>query len=440
MTLLLFIMSYSSCGKNCSKVKIMKKKITLISISFILALFSMSCAKDVKKESSTDVDATTKSSEKVGVESVANGNIEFAFNLYSKLKDENGNIFLSPYSVSSALAMTYGGAKKKTASQMVAALNFPENEKSVHKGFKNLDNLMSSINSKGDVKLAVANSLWPEKTFKFLKEYVKLLKEMYGVTVSPQDFVKAAEKARLNINTWVEDNTNKKIVDLIGEGVLDDVTKLVLVNAIYFKGDWKIQFNKEHTREASFFVGESKNKVQMMSSKAKYRYAEDNSVQVIELPYKGEELSMVVVLPKVKDSLAAIESSMTYKVMQVWEKAMLSKEVNLFLPKFKIEWGTKTLDPALKELGMVEAFSPKADFSGMTGNKDLFIKTVLHKAFIEVNEEGSEAAAATAVVMARASIDGPRPIYFRADHPFLFFIKEKSTGTILFMGRVVDPK
>lgn len=416
----------------------MKKVLSFI-VLIVIAFITTSCAKDMKKEKSPEVDASTHSSEKKGVANIEEGNLKFAFDLYSKLKSKDGNIFLSPYSVSSALAMTYGGAKNNTEKQMAKALQFPYDQKNVHEGFNKFNSHISAINEKGDVNINVANSIWPAKNYTFLENYVNLLKNEYGISILPQDFAKDAEEARVNINTWVEGKTNKKIVDLIGKGVLDKLTKLVLINAIYFKGDWKTQFNKDLTREADFYSAGKNVKIQMMSSKAKYKYAEDNLVQVVELPYKGDDLSMVVILPKNKDSLSIVESSLNSEIMSVWDKAMLIKEVNLFIPRFKMEWGTEALDQPLKDLGMIDAFSPKADFSGMTGKTDLFIKTVLHKAFIEVNEEGSEAAAATAVVMARASINGPKPIFFRADHPFLFMIKENSTGSILFMGRVFAP-
>lgn len=417
----------------------MKSTISSFFTILLLLLISISCAKDVKKEKAPEVDASTHGSEKMSTKSLEEGNMKFAFDLYRQLKNEEGNIFVSPYSISSALAMTYGGAKKDTEKQIAKALNFNLDQKSIHQGFNTIDKLLASVNDKGDVSLTVANSIWPDKNYKFLEEYVNLLKEMYGVTVLPQDFAKAAEKARIDINEWVEEKTNKKIIDLIGPGVLDGLTKLVLVNAIYFKGDWEKQFKKDETREVDFYKKSGTSKVQMMSIKEKYRYAEDNAVQIIELPYKGGDLSMVVILPKDKDSIEVVENSLNEEIIKVWDKAMIKEEVFLFLPKFKIEWGTETLDQPLKDLGMVDAFSTNADFSGMNGKRDLFIKTVLHKSFIEVNEEGAEAAAATAVVMARASVGGPKPIFFRADHPFLFFIKEKSTGTILFMGRFSEP-
>lgn len=417
----------------------MKSTISSLFTISLMMVITMSCAKDVKKEKSPDIDASTESSKKANSLTLEEGNKKFAFELYSKLKDKDGNIFLSPYSVSSALAMTYGGAKNKTEKQMEKALCFPSEQKKVHDGFNKTDKLLELINEKGNVTVNVANSIWPAKNYKFLDDYVKLLKDKYEVVVSPQDFIKAAEEARININSWVEDKTNKKIVDLIGPGVLDELTKLVLVNAIYFKGDWEKQFKEENTQEVDFYAKKGTEKVQLMSMKSKFKYAEDNLAQIIEIPYKGNELSMVVALPKSKDSLSVLENSLSNEIVDVWEKAMSEKEIFLFLPKFKIEWGTEALDQPLKDLGMVDAFYGNADFSGMTGTKDLFIKTVLHKAFIEVNEEGAEAAAATAVVMARKSSAGPRPVFFRADHPFVFMIKENSTGTILFIGRLAKP-
>lgn len=418
----------------------MNKRTLHILITVFMAIVTISCAKDVKKEKSPEVDASTHGSEKANDVTLKEGNMAFAFDLYSKLNKSEGNLFFSPYSISSALAMTYGGAKKSTEEQMTKALHFPYDHKAVHDGFSQINKTLGLINDKGDVSLSVANSIFPAKNYKFLESYITLLKDKYNVSVTPQDFAKAAEDSRININTWVEEQTNKKISDLIGKGVLDELTKMVLVNAVYFKGNWKTQFSEDQTKETDFYNGAKSTKVQMMSTKAKFKYAEDNLAQIIELPYKGEDLSMMIILPKEKDSILSVENSLNHEIMDVWAKAMLLKEVTLFLPKFKIEWGTEAIDGPLKELGIVDAFTPKADFSGMSGEKDLFIKTVLHKAFIEVNEEGSEAAAATAVVMARASMNGPKPIFFRADHPFIFMIKDKTTETILFMGRVTEPK
>ncbi len=405
----------------------MKKVLSRLSITFLLILTSLSCSKEHK--------AVEKA------ESVADGNIRFAFDIYSELKNEKGNLFISPYSISSALAMTYGGAKGDTEKEMAGTLSIPADQEEVHKSFAALEKRFSDINSKGNVKLRIANSIYPQKKYTLLSAYKQLLKENYNIDITPLDFKNQAEKARLHINSWVENKTENKIQDIIAKGTLNASTRLVLVNAVYFKGDWKSQFDKKATRETDFFNNETVTKVEMMFKRGDYQYAENDHVQIVELPYKGDELSMYVILPKQKNGLNKVEPSLTPEYVQSLDIRMMKRKILPYLPKFKIEWGAKAVEPALKKLGMKNVFSSKADFSGMTGKKDIFIESVLHKSFIEVNEEGTEAAAATAVTMRTVSIStGPEPISFRADHPFFFMIREKNTGTVLFMGRVVNPK
>jgi serine protease inhibitor len=351
---------------------------------------------------------------------------ELAFDLYKKLPGENeGNLFFSPYSISSALAMTYGGARSETAEQMEQVLHFGGPE-ATHPAFSYLRKMLNNIQEEGPIKLSVANALWPQKDYAFLPDYLALTKEFYGSKIHPVDYRTDTQGARQKINTWVEEQTNDKIQDLIREGVLSPLTRLVLANAIYFKGDWASRFKNENTRASPFTLPDgSKVDVPMMAQSGDFKLARTDTLQALELPYTGGDLSMLILLPNPGEEL----------VLQFPEELEFREmEVMVQLPKFKLETDFY-LGSTLASLGMPMAFSQQADFSGMNGSRNLFIDEVIHKAFVEVNEEGTEAAAATAVGIRTTSM----PPQFVADHPFLFLIRENSTGTILFIGRVTDP-
>jgi serpin B len=368
------------------------------------------------------------------------GNTAFAFDLYSQLRSQEGNLFLSPYSISTALAMTYGGARGETAAQMAKAMHFGLVQEKLHPAFAALESGLNAVQQKGQVRLAVANSLWPQKGHGFLPAYLDLCKINYGVAVKPLDFAGAAEPARQTINAWVEDRTNRKIQELLKPGIINPDTRLVLVNAIYFKGNWSSQFDKQLTKAGPFHVSAAKTvEIPMMSMRGEFRYAEYATLQVLELPYAGGDLSMIVLLPSGIAELAGIESSLTSQRVNRWLEQLQRKEVAVFLPKFKTT-SQFSLNQTLAALGMTDAFTARADFSGMDGTKNLLISAVVHKAFVEVNEEGTEAAAATAVVMETRGMHIPEePAVFRADHPFLFLIRDNQTGSILFLGRIADP-
>jgi serpin B len=385
---------------------------------------------------------------------IVEGNNRFALELFAKLQNTKGNLFFSPYSISTALAMTHAGARNKTESQMAKVLHFPVSPKqSIDPASKHplekqqfvltFGNIIKDLNKrgqKGAYTLTVANALWGQKNYGFLKEFVDLIETSYGGRLNKVDFIRATEAARKTINTWVEKKTNGKIKNLISEGVLDSITRLILTNAIYFKGNWAKQFKEEKTSDAPFTLADGgKNDVKMMNQKAEFGYMETGTFQALELPYVDEELSMVILLPKKIDALEELERTLTYKNLTQWMAKIHKREVVVFVPKFKM---TSRFDLAdvLKWMGMKDAFSSRADFSGINGKRNLFISAVIHKAYVEVNEEGTEAAAATGVVMRLTSI-GPAPTpVFRADHPFLFLIRDNLTGSILFMGRVANPK
>ncbi len=275
-----------------------------------------------------------------------------------------------------------------------------------------------------------------------MKEFFKLAQDDYGAGLIGVDFINDAEreKTRRTINTWVEDKTNKKIQELIKPGILNTQTRLMLTNAVYFKGDWAVQFDSKNTKDAPFTIApEKKIDVPMMHLKDSFNYADFGVLQILEMPYKGNDLSMVVLLPRKAEDLAELEERITFGTLEQWLKRLNKQEVLVYLPKFKIT-GEFRLAEMLKKVGMVDAFAPNlADFSGMNGKKDLFISAVVHKAFVEVNEKGTEAAAATGIAIGVTSIPTPPPV-FRADHPFVFFIRDIKTNTILFIGRLANPQ
>jgi len=296
---------------------------------------------------------------------------------------------------------------------------------------------LDAIQKKGKVQISVANSLWPQKDHPFLPEYIGLLKQDYGTSVTPLDYAGDTEAARRTINNWVEAKTNHKITDLIKRGVLDSTTRLVLANAIYFKGDWADQFDPKLTTDQPFHLATGKDVTcQLMTRKGNYPYAETPDLQVAELPYAGGDLSMMVLLPRTVGGLTALENEFTEAKLTEWTKALRTREILVSLPRFKLTCEF-SLGKTLAAMGMPDAFTGKADFSGMDGTHSLAISEVVHKAYVDVNEEGTEAAAATGVIMRMTAI--MRETVFRADHPFLFVIRDNHTGSILFLGRVMNP-
>jgi len=381
---------------------------------------------------------TVKASDNSDTKTVMEGNTAFALDLYGNLKEKEGNLFFSPYSISTALAMTYAGARGNTEKQMSEVLHFKLDQKQLHPAFSHLEAQLNAAQEKEGIELSVANTLWAQKDYVFLREFLDLTRKNYGAVLNFLDFKRAYEEAREKINTWVEEKTRNKIKDLIKPGILNALTRLVLTNAIYFKGDWESQFKKSKTKEAPFWLTPSKSiNAPMMTQKQKFRYMESDKLQMLELPYLGNHLSMIVLLPKKIDGLAQLESTLSVKNLTTWMGLLRQREILVFLPKFKMS-SQFSLDKTLASMGMPDAFDPSADFSGMDGTKLLYISAVIHKAFVNVNEEGTEAAAATAVAMRLLSAPSPPPV-FRADHPFIFLIRHNSSESILFLGRLVDP-
>ncbi len=370
---------------------------------------------------------------------VVQGNSQFALELYAKLREKEGNLFLSPYSISTALGMTYAGARGNTADQMAATLHFDKDQEKLHPAFGQLIKQINGDGKPRGYELSTANALWLQQDYHFRADYLKLVQASYGAELREVDFKTATEQTRQTINAWVEKQTKDKIKELLKPDVLDPASRLVLTNAIYFKGKWSSQFKKEVTRDELFFAtADKKANVPMMHQKADFSYLDADKLQVLEMPYEGKDLSMVVLLPKKVDGLAELEKSLTTDNLHTWLGKLHKSEVEVTLPKFQTT-SEFSLKKVLGDMGMKDAFDPgKADFSGMTASRDLYISAVVHKAFVDVNEEGTEAAAATAVIIREKAIRiAPT---FRADHPFLFLIRDTRNGSILFLGRIVDPK
>jgi serpin B len=370
---------------------------------------------------------------------VVEGNNRFALDLYGRLRDRSGNLFLSPYSLSTALAMTHAGARGETAEQMVATLHLSLPAGTLHAAFSALERQIKAGAGR-PYKLSVANALWGQEGEHFLPDFVKLLAENYGAGLRQVDF-RSVEQACRTINTWVEEQTGGKIKDLLQPAHLSPNTSLVLTNAIYFKGDWASPFPKAATKDEMFTVTEDKRvPVPTMHRTGRLNYFDGGDFHALELPYAGNDLSMVIVLPKKVDGLARLEESLTSENLSAWLAKLGPRRVDLALPRFRVEAGFE-LEKVLSAMGMPLAFTRSADFSGIDGKRELFISAVIHKAFVDVNEEGTEAAAATAVVIARPSaVVRPEPaVEFRADHPFAFLIRHNRSGSILFLGRVVNP-
>ena len=383
---------------------------------------------------------------------VVGGNTRFALDLFGKLKGEPGNLIYSPYSVSTALAMTAAGARGETAREMAAALHLPDDPGTANAGFHALTASLlgepggeptGPDGKKGD-QLVVANALWLGKGTIFLPAFLETARGDYAAGLYDVDFRHDPEGARKTINAKIEEQTRDKIRDLIGPNVLGRDTSLVLTNAIYFKGAWVHPFAESATRaDGAFTTADGHERtVPMMGQVNQFGYREGPTFQVVELPYAGGGRSMVVVLPKTAEGLPALEASLDAARLDDWLGKLAPTRVALELPKFRVEQAVK-LGQTLQDLGMKQAFDARlADFSGMTGKRDQVISAVIHKAFVDVNEAGTEAAAATAVVMllARAARPTAPPVVFRADHPFLFLIRDRATGSVLFLGRVADPK
>lgn len=362
---------------------------------------------------------------------------------------EHGNLFFSPFSIHIAFAMPFAGAAGETRAEMEKTFAYPVDGKGVlaalYGDFLKSFPGFGGTPAASDYKLALANAIWAEKGYPFAASYMDLVKTTFASQISLVDFTAEYARIRSEINAWVENQTQSRIKDLIPEGVLNALTRLVLVNAVYFKGTWESEFPKKATADAPFLVdGKTEKNVPMMRQTGNFRYAASDAFQTLRLPYKGGTLAMYVFLPRERGGIAALETALAAKPMADWLGGLDEAEVRVSLPKFRMESGFSLVE-ALKGLGVELAFNEKkADFTRMLdpdkakGEPGLFISAALHKAFVAVDEEGTEAAAATAVVMETKSMK-PLPVEFKADHPFLFGIVHEPTTTVLFLGRVRSP-
>ncbi len=369
------------------------------------------------------------------LDNIVDANNQFASDLYSKYRSRDGNIFFSPFSISTALAMTYEGAKGKTAEEMQAVLHLPDDKQKIRSDFVSIYDEMNKADKA--YMLTTANALWAQKDYPFVSNYFSTIDTYYKGKVTNLDFKTETEKSRVTINNWVENHTYNKIKNIIPSGILTSDTRLVLTNAMYFKANWSIQFYPQNTMDGKFYVNSSVSvNSKMMPQYSYFNYSETSNLQILEMDYSGNDLSMLVILPR-ENNLDQIENIFNKENLTEWKKNMTGKEVQLTFPKFKFE--TKYfMAKDLAEMGMPAAFKlPDADFTGMSPTGELYIGEVIHQTFVEVTEYGTEASAATVEIMAGASPEPPKT--FNADHPFIFIIQQKSTGNILFMGRLTDP-
>jgi serine protease inhibitor len=436
----------------------------ILGIVIVLTLGLTACTSgtDVPTSTPTSTPSPTNNPTPTGddMADLVAGNNAFALDLYHQLIEGDDNLFYSPYSISTALAMTYGGARGQTASAMADTLHFLLPDESLHAAFSNLAAELASREKEGTIvtssdpvsgpetqtvdnfRLSIVNALWGQQGYDFLPDYLALVEENYGGALRTLDFIGETEPSRLAINDWVSDQTEQRIKDLLAPGIITPDTRLVLTNAIYFKAYWDSQFQKENTGDDTFhLIDGGEVTVPLMDQQEHFAYGEGSDYQAVRLPYMGGEVAMVVLLPK-DGEFADFEASLTAERLAEIKSGLETRLVNVTLPKFESE-NEFDLKDTLKRMGMASAFSDSANFSVMTSENNLAISDVIHKTFVLVDEEGTEAAAATAVIMGITSAqdlpEPPQPVIFRVDRPFIYLIQDIETGTILFMGRMMNP-
>ena len=425
------------------------KKIIVFALVAILMIGLTACAQLATSPAAASVLQSDKP--RVTSPSVAEGDLDklvsdnsaFALDLYQQLRTRDGNLFYSPHSISVALAMTYAGARGETEEQMAEALHFGLPQDQLHPAFNSLDIELAKRGEGAEGKdsegfrLNVVNAIWGQKDYKFLADFLDVLAENYGSGLRILDFIKAPEESRITINDWVSDQTEGKIEDLIPQGLINELTRLVLTNAIYFNAAWAFPFNEEATSDGTFYLlNGDETVVPMMRQTESLGYAQGDNYQAVELPYDGNELSMVILLPQ-NGQFDTFEGSLDLQKLNGILGQLEYRQVGLTMPKFEFE-SSFALKDTLSEMSMPVAFSPDADFSGMTGNRELSITEVVHKAFVSLDEAGTEAAAATAVIVGLTAIP-EEPVTINIDRPFIFLIRDIETGAILFVGRVLNP-
>ncbi len=379
------------------------------------------------------------------VDKLVEGNTAFALDLYQAVRHQGGNLFYSPYSISLALAMTYAGAKGETAEQMANTLHYLLPQEKLHPAFNALDQSLANLGADipadfGDAfQLSIANAIWGQRDYAFLPEFLDTLAVNYGAGMRIVDFMTDPDGSREIINQWVSDQTERKIQDILPAGSITPATRLVLGNAIYFNASWAETFSEDLTEDGTFytFSGEEVTVPLMQYNASKQlSYIKGNNYQAVELPYLGNQVSMLVIVPNA-GKFAEFEEEFSTKQLEAIRNGLQFQSVSLTFPKFEFE-APLNLTQTLAEMGMPLPVSPGADFSGMTGNLDLYISDIFHKAYVSVDEMGTEAAAATLVAMEATGmpLEGVELV---VDRPFLFLIQDMKTGTIFFLGQILNP-
>jgi len=376
------------------------------------------------------------------VQSLVASNTTFALNLYSQLAATPGNLFFSPYSISTCLAMVYAGARGNTELQMSQVLGFGTNQQQFASTFGDLQRELETNQEPNVIELNLANALWAQEGFPFLPAFLATATNQYQANINQADFLTEADAVTEEINNWVAQETQNKIQNILSPGMVNLYTRLVLANAIYFLGVWSTSFEATNTSTQPFYLSSTTQVdaplMHQPVSQVKFNYMDTSDFQAIELPYGSNQLSMVILLPRQVDGLGRLEQELAPALLSSVLAQMTERQVEVFLPRFTLDYKSELTD-TLTVMGMPDAFDWRvADFSGMDGMLDLYVTFIVHKAWAEVNEAGTEAAAATVVGIGITAVPGPPPI-FRADHPFIFFIRDAQTGSVLFLGRLVNP-
>lgn len=417
-----------------------QKAVPSVVLCVFFAAFLLSCAPD-QPSTLEEIAARALSYSDTAEKASAVGSVgSFAVDLYKKIAaGTDGNLFFSPFSISTALAMTYAGARGNTGTQMASVLHFTLGQDVLHTAFGGLIGDMEAAGARDGYTLSIANSVWGQSDTSFETAFLAVLSDSYGAPLQEVDFISQPEPARLAVNVWVSEQTAGKIQDLLPSGSIDTTTRMVLANAIYFKGTWARTFEAGDTRDGAFLLPDGTSvTVPMMHQESQFNFAQDDLVKILELPYSTGDLSMILLLPQESDGMTELTAAITAEKLQDWlSRLSPANELPVAIPKFGFT-AEFQLQTVLSDLGMTDAFTPgAADFTGISASEDLFIGDVFHKAFVEVNEEGTEAAAATAVTIGLTAMPMDD---FTADHPFLFLIRHNRSGAILFFGRLSDPR
>lgn len=374
-------------------------------------------------------------------ETVVHANNAFAWHLFDELREAPGNLLISPYNIASALMIAGAGAAGQTAAEISETLHLPGAPLEELPTWGELEKRLAQAGREGPTTLDLANSLWLDAALQLQTGYLDSVTKYLAGEIKQVDFQSEPDAAREKINAWVEEKTREMIKDLLAPGTVDADTRMIIATAIYFLGQWSQPFEKDRTEELPFYLApDQERNVPMMQQSERHSYFENEQVRILEMPYSGGDFSMVLMLPVEKHGLAKLEADLDPDLFEEWMGQLRSRKVEVTLPRFKFEW-KETLNRTLQGMGMKKAFIPdQADFSGMTGDRSLFVGMVVHQAAIEVDEVGTEAAAATAIEMRVTAMPPPEdPAVFRADHPFLFGIRDRRNDALLFLGRLADP-